>query len=277
MTKPVILSDSSLDLNESLASRVEVKKVAFPINVGDKEYLDDGSIDIPEFLKQIAATPTVAKTAAPSPGGFMEAFGDAVEGFIITISGKLSACYSNACLAARELMAEGNRKVHVFDSMSASVGETAIADRVAGWIAEGLSFDEIVRRGEEFLQSMKTYFVLEDLSTLVKAGRIPKLAGKFVQRLSIIPVCEGVQGEIKICQVKRGMKSALKQLASIIGKEAKNAEEKTLYISHVMCEERAEEFRDLVMSLVPFKNCEIIATGGLSTTYANDGGIIVAF
>lgn len=275
--KRILIADSSADLNPALTERLNVRHVPFPINVGGKEYLDDGSMDIPEFIQTVKASSEAAKTAAPPPAGFEAAMEDAEESFIVTISSKLSTTYVNACLAAREVMEKGLRRVHVFDSRSASVGETAVCAKLREWMDAGLGFDEIVRRGEAFIESLHTYFVLEDLSTLVKAGRIPKLAGKLAKRLSIVPVCAGIQGEIKVHEIKRGVKSALNRMSAAIGESLKDFSDRTLYIAHVNCPERAEEVRGLVLEKANFADCQIVAARGLSTTYANDGGIIVAY
>nr|WP_072513876.1 DegV family protein [Ndongobacter massiliensis] len=276
-TKRLIVSDSSADLNAALRDHVQLQQVAFPIEVGGRSFLDDGSIDLDEFLRAIAESDEVAKTAAPSPGGFIQALEEATEGFIVTITSKLSSCYNNACLAARELMESGKRKIHVFDSKSASVGETALCVKIQSWIDENCSFEEIVQRGEAFVESMHTFFVLKDLSTLVKSGRIPSLAGKIAQRLSICPVCTGHDGEVKVSNVRRGIKGALGKMAQMIADSATDFSERVLYIAHVNCPQRAEAVRGLIMERANFKDCQIVEAGGLSSTYANNGGIIVAY
>lgn len=276
-TKRLIVSDSSADLNGILREQIQLQHVAFPIDVGGRSFIDDGSIDIEDFLRTVADSEEVAKTAAPSPGGFIQALEQATEGFIVTITSKLSSCYNNACLAARELMESGKRKIHVFDSKSASVGETALCAKIQSWIDENYSFEEIVERGEAFIENMHTFFVLEDLSTLIKSGRIPLLAGKIAQHLSICPVCTGHDGDIKMNNVRRGIKGALGKMAQMIADSATDFSDRVLYIAHVNCPQRAEAVWTLILERANFKDCQIVEAGGLSATYANKGGIIVAY
>ena len=54
-----------------------------------------------------------------------------------------------------------------------------------------------------------------------------------------------------------------------------NPEEKVLMISHCNCLERAKSLQDLVCSKVTFKGVSILDTAGISSMYANDGGVIV--
>ena len=51
----------------------------------------------------------------------------------------------------------------------------------------------------------------------------------------------------------------------------------TLYITHSQCPGRARHTRDLVLSMVGFKDCKIMKAGGISTIYANAGGMIIAY
>lgn len=274
---PALVADSCCDLNEDLEARVDVAKAPFPITLNDVQYQDDGSMDIQHFIQEIAKSPEIPKTAGPSPSLFMDAIGSALDAFIVTISGKLSGTYSNAKLAAEEIMHEAGRRVHVFDSKSASGGETAVIMKLKEWIDEKLDFDDIVRKGEDFISNLRTYFVLEDLGTLIKSGRIPKLAGSIATRLSIVPICSGNDGNIKVNEVRRGIDKALKRLSDIIVSDQVDFSDRTLYITHVNNEPRAEKLKSMIMDRVSFKEVQILSSGGLSTTYANDGGIIVAY
>lgn len=272
-----IIGDSSVDLNPELEEFVQVGKAPFPIELEGVTYMDDASLDVKGYVKKMIASPSTPHTAAPSPGSFMELMRGADEVFCITISSKLSASYANAVLAAKEVMAEENNKVHVFDSLSASSAETSIAVRIQEHINAGLSFDDIVSEVESFIQTMHTYFVLEDISNLVKNGRIPKLAGMALSRLSIKPVCFAKDGQIKVDELTRGLKKAYSNMVKKIVNIAQDAKDRTLYIAHVNCFERAEEIKQQILEAALFKGVQIVPTGGLSSTYASDGGIIVSF
>lgn len=272
-----IIGDSSVDLNPELQAFMEVGKAPFPIELEGVTYMDDDTLDVKSYVAKMMASPNTPHTAAPSPGAYMELMSGADEVFCITISSKLSASYANAKLAAKEVMLEENNKVHVFDSLSASSGETSIAVEIQKRINDGKSFDEIVTEVEAFIGTMNTYFVLEDISNLVKNGRIPKLAGMALTRLSIKPVCCAKEGQIKVDELARGLKKAYANMVKKIAALATDAKDRTIYIAHVNCHERAEDIKRQILEAVPFHSAEILTTGGLSSTYASDGGIIISF
>lgn len=66
-------------------------------------------------------------------------------------------------------------------------------------------------------------------------------------------------------------------MANIIKSDAIKPKEKILGIAHCNCIERAKFVRDEILSRVPFKDSFIVDTAGVSTMYANEGGIIVAY
>lgn len=273
---PKIIVDGACDTGKVVDAWTDVTRVPLYISVNGKDFFDDGSLDTVDLIQNIKEDESIAKTAAASPGSFMEAVGNSMEAFIVTCSSKLSSTYSNAVFAAKELMEEG-KKIHVFDSWSEGPAEVSLVEKIRQWISEKVDFDEIVCRGEEFRNKLHTFFVLEDLSTLTKSGRMPKLAVKAASLLSIVPICAGDEGTIAIRDLRRGINSAIKCLVSHIINANIDFSERTLYISHVNNLPRAEKVREMVRGHNLFHKIEICEAGGITTVYANQGGIVVAF
>ena len=88
----------------------------------------------------------------------------------------------------------------------------------------------------------------------------------------------GSTPEGTICQKAqaRGMKKALVKMADYVEQETENAREKVLAISHCNCEQRAKDFEKILLEKMEVKKSMIVDTAGISSMYANDGGIIVA-
>ena len=111
----------------------------------------------------------------------MQAFeGEADHVYVVTLSGKLSGSYNSAVLAVNlynEEHEDCGKQIYVFNSRSASIGETLIGMKVQEFEESGLSFDEVVKQTEEYISSMNTFFVLETLDTLRKAGRLSNPEG----------------------------------------------------------------------------------------------------
>jgi len=71
------------------------------------------------------------------------------------------------------------------------------------------------------------------------------------------------------------VKKAIAKMVDHIVMDGKRTEDKVLAISHCNCPERAREVERMILDKIKVKDSFIVDTGGISTMYANDGGIIV--
>lgn len=278
-----ILADSCCDLSPELLKKTQAKIAPLTITIDDTHYVDDGTVDIPPYLAAMKASKNPVRSACPSPDLYAEDI-RATEGdcFIVTLSAKLSGSHNAASLGvqlAQEDVPE--KKVHVFDSESASAGETYIALMIHDLIAAGKSFEQIVELVEEKIRSMHTLFVLDSLDNLVKNGRISKTVALLANVLSIrLLMSDDGHGAIKNISKARGIKGALGQMVETCRKHTEGlaAASQRLVISYCNCPERARQVRDLIREKCPAIG-EIIMTptSALSSMYANDGGIVIAY
>ena len=129
---------------------------------------------------------------------------------------------------------------------------------------------------EEYIASQKTWFILENLETLRKNGRLSNLKAKMATMLRIRPVMTSTpEGSIEqLCQA-RGTNKAMVMMVDDIAHREKNEGPKRVGISHCSNPERAEMVLDALMARMQVSDVVLVDTGGISSTYANDGGIIV--
>lgn len=273
-----IIADSSCDLNDDLKAVMDVSLVPFKIDIDDSSFVDDADIDMEKLVSTMLASPNPIKSSCPSPGDFKETYVDGDNVFVVTISKELSATYNSAILAKDMILEEFKDKfVHVFNSKSASVGETLTAIKIKECIDQKLSNSEIVEKVEQYIEDMKTYFISEDLSNLIKNGRISKTAGLIANVLNIKPIMKATDdGNIEAVEKIRGSKKAFKRLAEIIGETGVKFEERVVAISHANALDKALDLKE-DLKKYNFKDIIIVETKGLSTVYVNNGGIIISF
>lgn len=273
-----IIIDSCGDVPESMKNSGVIEKIPLSIMIDDETIIDDETFDQKSFLKKMAKSKNCPKSACPSPEQYMKAYEcDKERVYVVTLSGNLSGSYNSAVLGKNLYEEEhGNKDIHVFNSISASIGQTLIAMKIMQFEQEGCSFEEVVKKAEEFNRNKKTYFVLETLETLRKNGRLSNLQALAADVLNIKPVM-GADDQGNIIQIEkvRGTKKALEKMVNKMLQEASDTSNKTLAIAHCNCPERAEWVRQLVLSKTTFKDSFIVDTGGISSLYANDGGIIM--
>ena len=273
-----IVVDSCCELPEELKHDPRYALVPLTLIVGDSyERLDDDGFDQKEFLQTVAECPVSPKSACPSPEKYMEAYRtDADHVYVVTLSSKLSGSYNSAVLG-KNLYHEtyGEKQIYVVDSRSASCGETQIAMQIARWEDEGMGYEEITEKIEKFTDGMHTYFVLDNLDTLRKNGRLSGVKALVASTLSIKPVMAGDQGSIVQLGQSVGIKKALAKMVDYVVRDVVDAEKKCLMITHCNNPERANSVKEQILAKVKFKDVLIMDTAGISSMYANDGGVIV--
>lgn len=274
-----IIIDSCGELLEEWKNNEHFESVALTLNVGGENIIDDETFDQADFLKKVAACPECPKSACPSPERYMRAFDcDADHIYAVTLSAELSGSYNSAVLGSNLLNEEKpGRQIYVFNSRSASVGQTLIAMKIQECEEAGYSFDKVIETVDAYIAGQHTFFVLDNLETLRKNGRLSKAKALVASALKIKPVM-GSTDEGSICQLDqaRGMNKALVKMAEQIVAKTQDSETKTLAISHCNCHERAVLLRNALQERMNVKDIVILDTAGVSSMYANDGGVIVA-
>lgn len=273
-----IVVDSCGELTREMKESGVFVTASLSMLVNGVNIVDDQTFDQADFLKRVAESPECPKSSCPSPEEYMSLYDcDAKRVYAVTLSSELSGSYNSAELGSRLFREENpEKKIHVFNSRSASVGETLIALKIRECEEKKMSFEEVVRCVENYIEEQHTYFVLENLDVLRKNGRLTGIKSFVASALNIKPVL-GSTPQGTICQLgqARGMKKALVKMVERIVQEAQDVENKILAVSHCNCPERAKAVEQMLLDRLPVKSSFVIDTAGISTMYASDGGIIV--
>lgn len=275
-----ILADSSCDITDDMKRAMDATLIPLTMEVDGIRYVDDEHLDVSDYIAKMNASPVSPKSSCPSPDDYMNEMNVEAEGvFVVTLSSELSGSYNSAKLGA-DLFLEDHpdKKVHVFDSRSACAGEAAIALKLQECIESGMAFEEIETTVEAYITEMKTIFILEKLDHLEKAGRLSLLKATIANVLNIKLILTATdEGTIKMMDKARGTKKALSRMVELIGEVGKVSSDKILVIAQCNALDRANEVKELVQKTYNFKDVLIVATRGLSSNYANVGGIVLAY
>ena len=138
-------------------------------------------------------------------------------------------------------------KIHVFDSCSASIGETLLGLKIFELKESGLDFEQVVIQGEQYKDGQTTYFVLDNLDTLRKNGRLTGIKSIVASTLNIKPVMKmDNNGKLISVSKVRGRKAALKAIADIYAETAIDKKDGVVFISHGDCLDDANALADMI-------------------------------
>lgn len=272
-----IVADSCCDITKQEEKELDINIVPLTLFLGEESFLDNSELDLDDYKNKLSLYQGRATSACPSPGSFKEAFMEDEQTFCITLSNNLSGTCNSAELG-KEMAEEAGRQVEIIDSKSASAAEALIAYKLHDLIKKGLNFDQITERIHEFVSRMKTYFVLENMDNLVKNGRLNKITGKIITALHVKPIMGADdEGNIKLYNYARTKKQILEKLVGMV-KDVRGAEETfRLVIAHNNNRPLAENLKEDLMNVFTSIDIRIVPTRGLSSMYADEKGIIIAF
>lgn len=274
-----IIVDSCCDLTPAQLREGCFVSVPLTIHVGGQDIVDDACFDRGALLHAMKECPTAPHTSCPSPAQYLDAFDCGAEDlYVVTLSALLSGSH-NAAAQARNLWLEEhpNANVHIFNSCSASAGEVLVALKIQELAQSGMDFTTVVAQVSRYIEEMETLFVLENLDNLRKNGRLSRMQSLVTSTLRI-KLLLGSTPEGDICKKGQAMsvKQALSKMASLMAANPNHAG-KRLSIVHCNCLERAYHLRELALKQCQFSEILISETGGISTVYANDGGVVAAY
>lgn len=274
-----VITDSCCDLSPAMRAAGHFRVVPLTIRVGGQIFRDDETLSREALLAAMRACPDAPQTSCPSPADYLDAM-ERAEGdiYVVTLSALLSGSHNAAWQAAAMFQEEHpERNIAVFNSCSASAGEVLLALKLSELAGAGLLFQEVARQADRFVTQMHTLFMLEDLDNLRKSGRLSKAQAALTGTLRL-KLLLGATPEGEIC--RRGQAMSIKQgMGKLVQLMCADLEHqgKTLCIAYCGCRARAEELRLLAMKNCGFQTVLLCPTHGISTVYANEGGIVCAY
>lgn len=279
MPKWKIVADSGCDYRQlkNLAPDTEFISVPLTIQVGDQAFVDDANLDIDHMMEAMEASKSAAGSACPSPQAYQAAFEGAENIFVITITGGLSGSF-NAARVARDMFVEEHPEVniHLIDSLSAGGEMDLIVDEINRLIAAGLEFEELVQAITTYQENSKLLFVLAKVDNLVKNGRLSKLVGTVVGLLNIRMVGEASsEGKLELLQKARGHKKSVTAAFEEMKKAGYNGGR--IVMAHRNNDKFFQQFSELVKVSFPNAVVDQVATSGLCSFYAEEGGLLMGY
>jgi DegV family protein with EDD domain len=183
----VVITDSAAALDQSLADRYGVVTVPMQLEIGGVP-VDEADVRLDELVKHLEEG---IQTSGPPPGAFAEALeshAGAEGAVILTVGENLSSTYQSAVSAAT--MTSDPSRVRVVDTGTAAGGEGLVVLAAAEAAQAGASLGEVEARASEVSERVRLVAAVEELTELVRGGRVPAVAARAGNRLGVRPLFE---------------------------------------------------------------------------------------
>jgi len=212
-------------------------------------------------------------TSQPAPGDFRRQFQFLASHFndvlAITLTSRGSGTFEGAQSAAKRSNAPG--RIHVLDSLNASMGQGQLTVLAAECAAAGLSIDEAIGFVKSQVPKVRTFALLKDLRYAVRGGRLPQWVKTMADLMRVTPViCVRPNGNIALGGCLLGRRNRIGKFAQFIASHAKDGENVEVGIGQAVCLDDAEqlalELKERITSIDELKIC------GLGTGLGVHGG-----
>jgi DegV family protein with EDD domain len=268
-----VITDSGADITDEDMERLDIHMVPCRIQFGDRGYLDKVSITSDEFYAELENNSHHPTTSQPAPGDFRRQFQFLASHFndvlAITLTSAASGTFEGAQSAAKRSKAQG--RIHVVDSLNASMGQGQLTVLAAECAVAGLSIEETVRIIEDQVPKVKTFALLKDLRYAVRGGRLPQWVKTVADLIRIIPIIRVTpDGRIGLGGCLLGGRNRNVKFAKFIASHVKDGESIEIGIGQAICPEDAAELERELRQRIP--SIEKLKTCALGTALGVHGG-----
>lgn len=233
MEKIKLISDSTCDLTAEQVEKINLEVIPVEVTLGLDVYLDGVTINASGIVDYVDKTGELPKTSAINSEKYKEYFNKYLdEGYKIihfNISSYSSVMNSNANYAAEELGGD----ICVINSKSLSSGQGLQILKVADYIAEGKSYEEVCKLAKELPEKIQTSFVVDRLDYLHKGGRCSLVSMMGAKVLKLHPQIAMADGQLKAKKKYAGtMSRCLSTYIKDLAEEYPSYDKTRCFITH---------------------------------------------
>jgi DegV family protein with EDD domain len=268
-----VITDSAADISDDDMERLDIHMVPCRIQFGDRGYLDKVSITVDEFYDELHNNPLHPTTSQPAPGDFRRQYQFLASHFAhvlsVNLTSKASGTFEGARAAAGRVNAAG--KIHVVDSLNASLGQGQLAVLAAECAAAGVSVDDTLRLIAQQVPKTRTFALLDDLRYAVRGGRLPQWVKTVADWLRfMVVICTKPDGRIALSGFLFGRRRRLEKYAQHVAKHVDSNDSLIIGIGHAVCEPEAEQLAIHIREQYP--NVRKLTIDSLGTALGVHGG-----
>lgn len=272
--KTAILTDSTAYIPKEVREKLQIKMIPLSVIFGQESYREEIDMTAEQFWKEIKEREDLPTTSQPPIGEFVNMYEELAKEYDAVISIHLSSGISgtfNGAVSAGQ-MVEGI-KVYPYDSEISCMAQGFYAIEAAELAKEGKSPEEILKRLDEMKQSLRAYFMVDDLSHLKRGGRLSGAQAFVGSLLQIKPVLHFVDKVIVPYEKIRTRKKALKRIYELFDEVASQNVPLRATIIHANRPDDAEKMKQELAQKYPHVEFYISYFGPVIGTHLGEGAI----
>ena len=255
----IIATSSTSDLPRTYLEAHNIPFIPYTYTIGNDLYEDDCREETRQKVYEGMRNGDRLKTSMINEYIYDEFFESLLaqgkDVIFLDMSKKMSVSYEKALIGAEMARKEHpDRKLYVMDTLCISGGLGLLVETMVKRMEAGMSYDEVIKWGEENKLKIAHRFTVDDLNYLKAGGRVSNASALVGSLLSVKPVLYVPDGgTLDVAKKVRGRKAALAEILRGITDDLKQVDTKGLemHILHADCLKDAEHVRDEVRTAFP--------------------------
>lgn len=273
--KTAIVTDSTAYLPKEVRERLDIRMIPLSVIFGEEAYREEIDITTEQFFAKVKQHPTLPTTSQPAVGEFVDLFTtlreegyDAV--ISIHLSSGISGTYQGAVTAGT--MVDGLR-VLAYDSEISCMAQGFYAMEAAEMARAGRNPEDIIARLDEIKQTLRAYFMVDDLAHLQRGGRLTGAQAFIGGLLQIKPLLRFENKVIVPFEKIRTRKKAVKRIEELFAEDAEKGVPLKAAIIHANQPDEARRWRDELSARYPHIEFLISYFGPVIATHVGEGAL----
>lgn len=272
--KVAIMTDSTAYLPKNIREELQIEMVPLTVVFGDRSYQEEIDIQASEFYPLVRDAKELPKTSQPSIGYITDKLSRLAEDYDAVVSIHLSSGISGTFQSMQTAgsMVEGI-DVYAFDSEISCMPQGFYVLEAAKLASVGATPEVILARLKEMKQSMRAYFLVDDLTNLQRGGRLSSAQALVGSMLQVKPLLHFVDAKIVPFEKIRTQKKAVKRLIALFDEDAATGKPIRAVVIDGNSPEEASILRKELEEKYP--NAEITSSyfGAVIGTHLGEGSI----
>ncbi|MEA3319146.1 MAG: DegV family protein [Bacillota bacterium] len=277
MTNVKIVTDSTVDIDQSLIEELNIEIVPLSITIDGESYIDRFGIKPDEFMDKMKHSTELPKSSQPAVGSFVDVYNrlgeDGSKILSIHMTGGMSGTVGSAESAAN--ISESD--VTVVDSRFISFALSFQVVAAAKMANEGKELQEIINKLNDIRSNTDLYIMVDTLDNLVKGGRIGRGKALIGSLLNIKPIASLADGVYTPVTKARSHSQVIKYYTKQFKEDIAGKMVKGVGIAHAGSLKQAQALKDALYEVSGFEDIQIAYTTPVISTHTGPGALALMY
>ncbi|GAB3056882.1 DegV family protein [Virgibacillus ainsalahensis] len=276
--KVAVMTDSTAYIPAEIRNEHNIHMLPLSVVFGDASYEEEIDITTAAFYEKVKQAKNLPKTSQPSIGHITNKLQELAKSYDAVISVHLSSGISGTyqtVVSAGEMVEDID--VYTYDSELSAMGLGFYVLEAVDMLKANKTPEEIIQRFDKIKQSIRAYFMVDDLSNLQRGGRLNGAQALVGSLLQVKPVLHFVDKIIVPFEKIRTRKKALNRIIGMLEEDAAKGEDLKVSFIHANNEQGAIELRDEFLNKYPTADVSISYFGPVIGTHLGEGSLGVCW